>query len=333
MLAICPLVLLPFLALDAFLYGDSKLFWCLVITRVFLLAASLLLIVWLRRTDGVADFDVVLVTWSALFLGADLFLVATRPPSYPAHLAAHTLVVLVLFVGLPLNLHTQTRLAGVWSVGYLAVLGWVVRPGGGGFWPVAVTGLALCWLFGFSAARRRHHDRRGLHAALEEIERLRSRAERDEVFDRLTGLHNRQGWNRRLHEEESRFKRHGGSACVLAVDLHGLWGANETEGPEGGDALLRRAAQALQRVVREPDLVARVADCEFLVLGVGCGANGGDALADRIRESFEQSKIEATVSHSVRDHGRDLRGAWREAEQAMKERRRVRRAPRAAPPN
>lgn len=324
-LAVTPLVLLPFLALDASLYGDSRLFWCLVVTRSFLFVASLLLIVWLRRTESVGDFDVVLVTWGVLFLGADLFLVASRPPSYTAPLLAHVVVPLVLFIGLPLNLRTQTRLAALWSLGYVAVLIWVVRPGGYGFWPTAMTGLTLCLLFGYLSARRWHHARRDLHAVQEEIDHLKARAAQDEVRDQLTGLLNRHGWDRRLHTEESRFKRHGGSACVLAVDLHNLHARREAQGSEAADDLIRRTAHALQRVVREPDVVARIGDAEFLVLGVGCGALGGDALADRLREAFQAADIDATVGHSVRDHGRDLKGAWREAEEDLQERSGVRR--------
>lgn len=323
-LALCPIVLLPFLALDASLFGDSPTFWLLVAARGGLLVVTLGLIAWLRRVETVEDFDVVLVTWAVLFLGADLFLVATRPPGYVGPLLAHVAVPLVVFIGLPLNLRTQTGLALVWSGGYVAVLAGLVRPGGRGFWPTAATGLALSLVFGYLAARRWHQTRRGLHAAREEIEHLKARAEKGEVLDPLTGLHNRQGWLRRLHAEESRFKRHGGSACVLAVDLHGLRVLNDAEGPEAGDSLLRRAAHALQRIVREPDVVARLAGTEFLVLGVGCGAAGGDVLAERVREALDEAHIDATVGHSVRDHGRDLHGAWREAEEDMRDRRSVR---------
>jgi diguanylate cyclase (GGDEF)-like protein len=312
-----PLLLLPFLALDAFLYGGSTLFWCLAVTRGLVLALSLGALLWMRRLEDPADVDALLATWCIVVMGADLFLVATRPPHYAAPILAHVFLPLAVYLAVPLNLRTQALLTTAWTGGYLAVLAWIVHPEGRGFWPVLLVGLALAHVLGHLGARRHHGTRRRLYAALEEVQRLRDRAERDEVLDPLTGLRNRRGWMRRLQAEESRFKRLGGSACVVAVDLDGLRRINERHGTEEGDSVLRRTAHALQRVVREPDVVARVDGDGFLVLGVGCGASGGEVLADRIREALESEGIEATVGYSARDHGRDLGGAWKEAEGAL----------------
>ena len=116
-------------------------------------------------------------------------------------------------------------------------------------------------------------------------------AEKKSLADPLTGLYNRRGWDRRLAAEASRALRYDHPACVLAVDIDGLKQVNDLQdGHAAGDAVLRRAADALCVALRDQDLVARVGGDEFLILGVACDADGGLGLRERVTTALTPSQ-------------------------------------------
>ena len=116
-------------------------------------------------------------------------------------------------------------------------------------------------------------------------------AEKKSLADPLTGLYNRRGWDRRLAAEASRALRYAQPTCVLAVDIDGLKQVNDQDGHAAGDAVLRRAADALCTALRNQDLVARVGGDEFLILGVACDADGGArGLQQRVTTALAQAK-------------------------------------------
>lgn len=93
-------------------------------------------------------------------------------------------------------------------------------------------------------------------------------AESEARTDALTGLMNRRGWGEILTREDSRCRRHGLEAAVLAVDLDDFKGVNDREGHAAGDRYLKRAAGALAQSVRGHEVLARWGGDEFLVLTV-----------------------------------------------------------------
>jgi diguanylate cyclase len=158
-----------------------------------------------------------------------------------------------------------------------------------------------------------------LSTELQAIEQTRraERAENELLTDALTELYNRRGWDFLLAAEESRCRRYGSPACVLAIDLDELKQVNDTRGHADGDDLLRLTAKALRATVREQDLVARVGGDEFAVLAVECDQAGGEALVDRLIEAFAEAGVRASVGMSTRDPARGLERAWVDADRAM----------------
>ena len=149
---------------------------------------------------------------------------------------------------------------------------------------------------------------------------VRHRAERAEVeahIDPLTQLGNRLAWTKVLLDEESRCRRYSRPACVISVDLDGLKRANDAEGHEAGDRLLRDAALALRRVTRMCDQVARVGGDEFAVLAVEATEIEGRALFDRVVRAFADRGVEASVGMAVREPHLTLEETWQAADQAM----------------
>lgn len=147
--------------------------------------------------------------------------------------------------------------------------------------------------------------------------RLTERFQRDANSDSLTGLRNRRGWEEILTAEESRSRRHGNSACVIAIDLDELKSLNDRDGHAAGDELLRRTAQALGNALRQQDVAARVGGDEFGVLGVECDSAGAAGLFERIQEVLLRNDIKASVGLALRDPRLGLLAAWNEADRAM----------------
>ena len=84
--------------------------------------------------------------------------------------------------------------------------------------------------------------------------------------DALTGLANREHFNRRLEEAFARRRRGAGEVALLFLDLDRFKLVNDTLGHEVGDGLLGAFAARLGAAVRETDLVARLGGDEFTVV-------------------------------------------------------------------
>ncbi|HEY2837623.1 MAG TPA: sensor domain-containing diguanylate cyclase [Pirellulales bacterium] len=147
--------------------------------------------------------------------------------------------------------------------------------------------------------------------------RLAERAQADALTDVLTGLYNRRGWDQLLTAEESRCGRYAHPACIVSIDLDELKRFNDTGGHAAGDELLRRTGNALQRAVREHDVLARVGGDEFAVLGVEVEGEGEIALAGRIDNALAVARIRASIGLASRDPTHGLLQAWRLADQRM----------------
>ncbi|MGF1513578.1 MAG: GGDEF domain-containing protein [Elainellaceae cyanobacterium] len=153
-------------------------------------------------------------------------------------------------------------------------------------------------------------------------------AEAEAVRDALTGLCNRRGWDQRLAQEEARCWRCGYEACIIAIDLDGLKQINDHRGHGEGDRVIYRAGQAMQAVVRQHDVVARVGGDEFVVLCAECPIDAGRALLARIRQSLIASQIDASLGIACRTSAQGLLQTWAQADQAMyhcKKRKKLRR--------
>lgn len=155
--------------------------------------------------------------------------------------------------------------------------------------------------------------------ATDELQRRAERAEADALVDELTGLFNRRGWDRLVEREERRSARYGHDATVFAMDVDGLKEVNDEHGHAAGDALLRRAAEAIKSVTREHDVAARLGGDEFAVLAVEMSAAEADAMQARLEAAFEAANVSVSVGHSQRDTTNGIAGAAVVADRLMYE--------------
>lgn len=123
--------------------------------------------------------------------------------------------------------------------------------------------------------------------------------------DPLTGLENRQAFHRRLAEELERARRFGRPCGLIMLDVDHFKAVNDTHGHPAGDEALRRIAGVLCRQVRRIDQVARYGGEEFVMLLPETGAEGTEALAERIRAGISAhpiplgAELERTITVSL----------------------------------
>ena len=117
---------------------------------------------------------------------------------------------------------------------------------------------------------------------------LRHRANHDS----LTGLLNREAFDRALHETLEA----GELAVVAFIDLDGFKQINDALGHDAGDQVLMEVARRLNECVRPGDAVGRHGGDEFVVLCTGLPDGGEDGLRKRITHA-----LTPTVAWDERD--------------------------------
>ena len=113
----------------------------------------------------------------------------------------------------------------------------------------------------------------------------RDRLELAATKDGLTDLANYRRFHEQLHRQLDAARRQDEPLSVAALDLDGFRKINETYGNAHGDMALRDVADALRKVVREDDVVARFGGDDFMVLIPGADAAQAREVADRLRDA------------------------------------------------
>lgn len=111
--------------------------------------------------------------------------------------------------------------------------------------------------------------RRGLQVMADDrrqMEKALNQARQNSLTDELTGLPNRNAFQRQLKAEIGRARRYGFSLALALIDLDDLNAINERYGYAAGDAILHTYAREIMSQFRGYDMVARYADDEFAVL-------------------------------------------------------------------
>ncbi len=147
--------------------------------------------------------------------------------------------------------------------------------------------------------------------------RRAERAKADALTDALTGLYNRRGWRELVEREDNRCQRYGHPASVISIDLDELKAVNDHHGHHHGDALLKRAANAMKMVTRDSDVVARLGGDEFAILAVECDARDADSLALRLEDALQEAKVAASIGRSMRHASGSLDEALERADHDM----------------
>lgn len=120
-------------------------------------------------------------------------------------------------------------------------------------------------------------------------------------FDPLTGLRNRRG----LESAVSGLTDHIAGVAVLLADLDNFKSVNDNFGHGYGDDVLRRTADALNRMFPPPAVTARTGGEEFVVVSAGPLAGTARA-AENLRRAIPACNTKGTTTTSIGIHYRNL---------------------------
>jgi diguanylate cyclase (GGDEF)-like protein len=119
------------------------------------------------------------------------------------------------------------------------------------------------------------------------------RERRSADTDPLTGILNRRGLEKRLESELASAQALRVPLSVLVIDCDDFKEINDRAGHEFGDALLREAAEVLERALPEDAVAARLGGDEFVVMLPGADADAAEALGEQIRVLLAEGLTEA----------------------------------------
>jgi len=156
------------------------------------------------------------------------------------------------------------------------------------------------------------------------VEHLRQLA----MYDKLTGLPNRQLFSDRIHQALA-IARRGGHLALLYLDLDTFKQANDSLGHEVGDQLLKEVAQRLKNCLRQSDTVARLGGDEFVILLDDVNTpemvqEVADKVLLTLAEPYQLHTIKAEMSASIGisfypENGETERELLKQADDAMYE--------------
>lgn len=117
------------------------------------------------------------------------------------------------------------------------------------------------------------------------IEEQRRRAS----HDHLTGLPNRDAYQKKLEEELARRHRYGSPLALVVCDVDHFKSINDTYGHLAGDKVLQLIARSLRKNLRDVDFIARYGGEEFVILMPETNAEGALLAAEKLRQTVEKS--------------------------------------------
>ena len=134
-----------------------------------------------------------------------------------------------------------------------------------------------------AAAQRQVADaERSIQAMRTELEQVTAMLHQDP----LTGTLNRRGIDDAFRQEASRCERHGGSLCVVMIDIDDFKHLNDKFGHPAGDRALIHIANIVTHTLRPTDRVGRFGGEEFLLLLPDTGLSQSSAVLARIKREL-----------------------------------------------
>ena len=174
-----------------------------------------------------------------------------------------------------------------------------------------------------------------LRATLGALQAAHEKLRQQVIRDPMTGLLNRRGFLELAKQHLSLAERTKAEFLVAAIDLDGFKAINDTLGHDAGDQALVEMAALLREVCRESDVVARFGGDEFVLLLPSADEAMTAAVQARLQEALDARNADPDVEFSLEASlgfsawtpkaPKTMPTLLREADEAMYERKRIRR--------
>jgi diguanylate cyclase (GGDEF)-like protein len=117
-------------------------------------------------------------------------------------------------------------------------------------------------------------------------------ARRRAITDEPTGLYNRRFLEESINERFNNSSMNFRIMSLLMLDLDKIHGINDRYGNKAGDLIIKASADIISSCLRSGDIAARLSGDEFAVLLPDTDKKDAVGVAERIRESIENNKVE-----------------------------------------
>ncbi|MBM3153061.1 MAG: diguanylate cyclase [Chloroflexi bacterium] len=133
----------------------------------------------------------------------------------------------------------------------------------------------------------------------DEIQELRSHAERLAIYDPLTGLMNRSAVYQMARAELERARRAASPYSLIVMDLDNFESINDQFGSDTGDQVLRLVAQAIRDKSRPYDEVGRLSGDKFILVLPAVAGTDAERIAGRILGGVISIKVIVETGDSL----------------------------------
>jgi diguanylate cyclase (GGDEF)-like protein len=125
----------------------------------------------------------------------------------------------------------------------------------------------------------------------QEIERAHKKLEESAITDSLTKLYNRRYLQEVFPRALSQAKRESLYLTGILLDIDHFKQINDKYGHLGGDECLMQFSRLLKDTCRATDYIFRIGGEEFLILSINDTKEGGQLLAEKVREIVEHHPV------------------------------------------
>ncbi len=140
------------------------------------------------------------------------------------------------------------------------------------------------------------------------------------LVDELTGLYNRKFFDKTIHSEMNKSRRHNNTFSLVFIEIEDFQQYINENGEKAGDKLLIRFASAAKNACRQEDTLCRMGKDEFAILLPQTSANGAVIVTERIREILKKKNAYLNFSAGISnfpEDGNEVELLIKKADRAM----------------
>ncbi|NLY51489.1 MAG: GGDEF domain-containing protein [Firmicutes bacterium] len=316
LMLILALVYMLFAGPDWFLLRDARIFGSIVVIRLTVASSILALYLVISSEKNYQVYPWLLTVCEMIAsTGFVLILMKYPAPDFRIHTFWASLLIWC-FVLVP-NRWLYIVFASIYTgVIFLGMAVYYLSPLNPSHFSAAVYFVTLSIGLAAVSSHRMNSYKRSTYAALEALAKLSE-------TDGLTGLYNRNGFDRRLREKMASLTHSSQDLALIMIDLDDFKQINDQWGHQYGDSVLVALANHLRTAVPPEGTLARWGGEEFIVLLPGYNLDQASKTAEELRKHLAEQRyahdtgVTASFGVAVAEHGESCESLLRRADELL----------------